>query len=328
MNRRFVLLFTVAALAGLFPSRSPAPLIYTPGEGWYYEPFGVAAQWQRTRAKDQLDVAEEAFKNRDYKLALRAANRLVKLWPLSDYAPRAQYLVGRCLEAKGKDEMAFKAYQVVIEQYPRSAEYEDVLWRQYAIADRFLHGEWPKLWGYIPYPPSLDQAADMFGGIVTNGPYSNVAPHAQLRIGAAREKQKDYPAAVQAYETAADRYQNQPVIVADALYREGVSYAKEARTAGYDQGTAAQAIATFTDFITLFPNDRRAPYAQRFITALKSQQVQGNFEIAKFYERSKEWDGAVIYYNEVLQLDPNSRYAALARQRIEALKPRLRAAVN
>ena len=105
------------------------------------------------------------------------------------------------------------------EQYPKSTEYEEVLWRQYAIANRFLGGEWPKLWGYIPYPPSMDQPADMFGKIVKNGPYSDVAPHAQLRIGAAREKQKDYPAAVKAYETAADRYQNQPVIVADALYR-------------------------------------------------------------------------------------------------------------
>ncbi|MGB7767832.1 MAG: tetratricopeptide repeat protein [Verrucomicrobiia bacterium] len=328
MNRRLVFLFVVAALVALFPFRSPAPLIYTPGEGWYYETFGTATKWQRARAKDQLDVAEQAFKNRGYDLALRAADRVVKVWPLSDYAPRAQYLAGRCLEAKGQDEMAFNAYQVVINQYPRSAEYEDVLWRQYKIADRFLHGEWPKLWGYIPYPPSLDQAADMFGEIVTNGPYSDVAPHAQLRIGAAREKQKDYPAAVKAYETAADRYQEQPVVVADALYREGISYAKEAGRAGYDQGTTAQAIATFTDFITFYPNDRRVPYAQRFITALKFQQVQGNFEIAKFYERSKEWNGAAIYYNEVLQLDPNSRYAALARQRIEALKPRLRAAVN
>ena len=51
--------------------------------------------------------------------------------------------------------------------------------------------------------------------------------------------------------------------------------------------------------------------------------MQGNFKIAQFYESFKKWDGAVIYYNEVLQLDPNSRYAALARQRIEALKPRL-----
>jgi len=328
MNRRLVSLLVVTALVGLFPFRSPAPLIYTPGEGWYYELPGTTVKWMRTRAKEQLDVAEQAFNSHDYGLALRAADRIVKVWPLSDYAPRAQYLVGRCLETLGKDEMAFNAYQVIIEQYPKSAEYEDVLWRQFEIARRFLSGEWPKLWGYIPYPPSMDQPADMFEKIVKSGPYSDVAPHAQLRIGAAREKQTDYPAAVKAYETAADRYQNQPAIVADALYREGVSYAKEARTAGYDQGTAAQAIATFTDFITLFPDDQRAPYAQRFITALKSRQVQGNFEIARFYERSRKWDGAVIYYNEVLQLDPNSHYAALARQRIETLKPRLQASVN
>ena len=50
---------------------------------------------------------------------------------------------------------------------------------------------------------------------------------------------------------------------------------------------------------------------------LKAEQVRGNFEIAQFYENSKKWDGAVVYYNEVLQLDPNSRYAAPARQRIE-----------
>ncbi|MGA9779040.1 MAG: tetratricopeptide repeat protein [Verrucomicrobiia bacterium] len=328
MNRRIVLLLVVAAVVALFPLRSPAPLVYTPGEGWYYEPFGMAAGWQRTRAKDQLDVAEEAFKGQDYSLALRAAYRVVKVWPLSDYASHAQYLVGRCLEAKGKDEMAFDAYQVIVEQYPKSAEYEDVLWRQYAIARRFLQGEWPKLWGYIPYPPSMDQPADMFGKIVQSGPYSDVAPHAQLRVGAAREKQKDYPAAVKAYETAADRYQNQPVIAADALYREGISYAKEAATAEYDQNTAAQAIAVFTDFLTVYPDDRRAPQAQRIITMLKSQQVQGNFKIAQFYENGKKWDGAVIYYNEVLQLDPNSRYAALARQRIEVLKPRLQASAD
>jgi hypothetical protein len=32
-------------------------------------------------------------------------------------------------------------------------------------------------------------------------------------------------------------------------------------------------------------------------------------------------DGALVYYNEVLQLDPNSPFAAKARQREEQLKP-------
>ena len=312
----------------LLPFRSPAPLIYVPGEGWYYEPYGETAKWQRSRAKDQLEVAEQAFKTADYTIALRAAHRVLRVWPLSDYAPRAAYLVGRSLEAIGKDEAAFNAYQNIIQKYPKSAQYEDILWRQYAIANRFLHGQWFKLWGYIPLYTSMDQTAKMFGKIVDNGPYSDVAPHSQLRIGAAREKQKDYPEAVKAYETAADRYHDQPVIAADALYREGITYQKQAAAAEYDQSTAGQAIAAYTDFITLFPDDRRVPRAQRAIAVLKAEQVRGNFEIAQFYEKSKTLsaeqrrNGAIVYYNEVLQLDPNSRFAAQARQRIESLKSR------
>jgi outer membrane protein assembly factor BamD len=323
MHRRFVLWGLFVALTAWLPFSAPAPLTFVPGEGWYYEPYGQNAKWQRTRAKDQLDVAEQAFTNAQYNITLHAAHRVVRVWPLSDYAPRAQYLIGRALEATGKDEAAFKAYQTVIEKYPKSPEYEEVLWRQYEICGRFLAGEWFRVLTYVPLYHSMDQTAKMYDQIVSNGLYSVVAPHAELRVGAAREKGKDYAVAVQAYATAADRYHNQPVIAADALYREGVAYTKEASTAEYDQSTAGQAIAAFTDFITLYPDDPRVPLAQKGIALLKAEQVHGNYEIARFYEQSKKWAGAVVYYNEVLQLDPNSPYAAEARQRIEALKPRL-----
>jgi outer membrane protein assembly factor BamD len=329
MNRRFSFLFVVAAFVALLPFRSPAPLIYAPGEGWYYETSGTNAKWQRDRAKDQLEVAEQAFKNGDYAITLHAAHRVVKVWPLSDYAPRAEYLIGRCLEMKGKDEAAFTAYQNILKKYPHSDNYEEVLWRQYEIAGRFLGGEWFRLWDLIPLYPSMDETAKLYGKIVGNGPYSDVAPHAQLRIGAADEKGKNYDDAAKAYALAADRYQNQPVIAADAMYRQGVVLEKQAATAEYDQGTAAQAIAAYTDFITFFPDDRRVAGAQRAIVVLKAEQVRGNFEIAQFYEKShilsadQKRHGALVYYNEVLQLDPNSRYAAQARQRVEILKSRL-----
>lgn len=328
MTWQRIFLFLVAAFVALAPYRSPAPLTYTPGEGWYYEPYGVKADWQRPRAKEQLQVAQELFNEKDYSGALRAAHRVVLVWPLSDYAPDAQYLVGRCFEAKGKDQAAFSAYQTIIEKYPDNSHYEDVLWRQYAIANRFLGGEWTKLWNIVPFFPSMDTTARMFNEIVTNGPYSDVAPHAQLRVGAAHEKAKDYDEAVMAYETAADRYHDQPVIAADAIYREGVSYYKQAAKAEYDQGTAEQAIETFTDFITLYPDDKRVPDAQKAMVTLKGEQVQGAYEIARFYEKSRKWDGAAVYYNQVLQLDPNSSYANIARQRIEVLKPRLHLSEN
>jgi outer membrane protein assembly factor BamD (BamD/ComL family) len=223
---------------------------------------------------------------------------------------------------RGRDEYAFDAYQNIVKKYPRSQNYEDVLWRQYEIANRFLGGEFFRVfWGYLPLYPSMDETAKMYGKIVDSGPYSSVAPHAQLRIGAAREKQKDYEAAVRAYEAAADRYHNQPAIAADAMYRAALSYQKQATTSEYDQGTASKAIAAYTDFMTFYPEDKRVAEAQKAVVILKAEQVRGNFGIAQYYEKNKQWTGAVVYYNEVLQMDPNSPYAAQARPPVKMRLP-------
>lgn len=328
MNCRFrclplLLLFLVA-----LPHSSPAPLIYRPGEGWSYEPVGGEGKWQRARAKDQLEVAQKAFDQKDYSLSLKAARRVVKQWPLSDYAPQAQYLVARSYEAKGKTEKAFKEYQKVLEKQPKFANYDEILLRQYAIANQYLAGKWFKLWGVIPIFSSMEKTSEMYEKIVRNGPYSDIAPQAQLKVGTAREKQKNFALAAKAFEVAADRYHDRPAIAAEAIYREGVAYNKQAQTGEYDQNTASQAIATFTDFMTLYPNDSRVPDAQKRIASLRREQARGNFKIAQFYEKYKKWRGALVYYNEVVSLtlsDPNSLYGAEARKRIEALNKMLEA---
>ena len=322
MSRWFLRILLVSVCVAAFPHRSPAPRIFRNGEGWSYEPAGSESKWQRARAKDQLEVAQTAYEKNDFKLALRAARRTVKQWPLSDYAPQAQYLVGRCYEALDQDERAFKEYQKLLEKYPRVENYQEVLQRQFVIANRYLGGKWFKLWGYIPAFPSMERTAGMYEKVIKNGPYSEIAPQAQMNIGAAREKQKDFQLAVSAYERAADRYRDNRGLAADALFKAGKAYTKQAKTAEYDQNVAAQAIATFTDFITLYPSDERVSEAQEIILSLRTEQARGSFEIARFYEKSKRWEGALIYYNEVLVKDPNSKYAEEARKRIEQLKDR------
>jgi outer membrane protein assembly factor BamD len=314
-----VLLFITAIL--LMAVKTPAPLVYRPGEGWTYEPVG-GGSWTRTRAKDQLDVAKEAFEKKDYKVTSKAARRVVRVWPFSDYAPEAQYLVGRSLEERGKDEKAFKAYQQLIEKYPKSADYSEVVERQYAIANRYLAGQWFRLWGYIPFFPSMDKTVEMYEKLIKNGPYSDVAPKAQMSIGTAREKQSDFPAAVKAYEAAADKYHDRKEVAADALYKAGMAYLKQARTAEYDQSVAGQAISTFSDFITLYPQDPRVPEAQKLIASLRTEQARGSMLVARYYEKKRQWDGALVYYNEVLIRDPQSKYAEEAKQRIEEIKKR------
>jgi outer membrane protein assembly factor BamD len=322
MTRWSLRLCCIIACVLAFPYRVPAPLVYRPGEGWTYEKPGETSAWQKTRAKDQLEVAQNAFEIGDYKLAQKAAQRTVGNWPFSDYAPQAQYLVARCLEEQGRDQLAFKRYQELLEKYPKIENYNEILGRQFAIANRFLDGQWGRVFTYIPVPFSMDKTADMYEKIVKNGPYSEVGPQAQMSIGAAREKQDDYTEAVRAYERAADRYADRPKISSEAMYRAGMAYLKESKTADYDQTVASRAIATFSDFNTLYPDDSRVADAKARIEMLRTEQARGAYETAKFYEKRKKWEAAKIYYNEALNKDASSPYAEIARLRIQELNRR------
>ena len=107
--------------------------------------------------------------------------------------------------------------------------------------------------------------------------------------------------------------------------KAGHAYYKQAQKAEYDQSVAGQAIATFSDFMVLYPGDSRAQEAQKMIGELKTEQARGSFEIARFYEKKRRWDGARTYYNDVvniLRTEPGSPYAEAAKKRIDAINKR------
>lgn len=320
-----VLVFLVA-----FPRRCPAPLVYRPGEGWVYETPGEEGKWTRQRAEEQLEVAQDAFDAEQYGLAIKAAKRTVKVWPLSDHAPQAQYLLGRSYQAKGSTEKAFAAYQKLLEKYPKFPDTLDVLQRQFEIANLYLDGKWFKLWGVVPLFPSMQKTVNMYEKIVHSAPYSPVAPQAQMNIGAARENQASFfnktdpfAEAVLAYETAADRYHDQTDVASTAIFRAGLAYYKQARKADYDQSVAQKAYSTFTDFITLYPNDERVAEAQDLMTELRQEQARGNYNIARYYEKKRRLPAAMIYYNEAFLSDPSGPLAEQSRKKLDTLRAKV-----
>ena len=317
-NSAFFVIFLFLLVA--MPHRSPAPLIYTPGIGWTYESVSRKGNWHRGRAKEQMDIAREAMEEKDFKLARKSAHRTLKNWPLSDYAAEAQFIKGLAYEELNRPEKAFNEYQKIIDNYPKFENYDNVLERQYEIAGKFLDGRWFRLWGYIPVFPSMQKTADMYKKLIENGPYTDVGAQASLKVGEANEKQKNFHAAVQALTKAADRYHDRKNVASEALFRAGLAYQKQAKTAEYDQDAAVQAINTFTDFIALYPEDERVDEAREIIESLRTEQARGAYKIARYYEKQKSWKAGLVYYNEVLILDPNSSYGDEAKERIEMIK--------
>ena len=325
MNARTAQLLLTAFLVAAIPNDSPAPLIYRQGEGWVYQRVGadgVADEMFAPRAKEQLDIVQKAFKEKDFDLAQRAAKRLVKKWPLSDFAPAAQYYVSRTYEEEGKDEKAFKEYQKLLEKYPKIDNYQEVLKRQYEIATRFLNGKKFRLFGVLPIYRSMEKTVQMYEKVIANGPYSEIAPQAQMNIGRAHEKQDKFQGAVRAYEKAADRYHDRKNVAADGLFNAADTYFEQARSAEYDQGIARKALEAYHDFISLYPDDPRVGDSRKKMDHLRNEQARGAIKVAEFYEKKRKWSGALIYYNEALVKSPNSIYADTARKKIEEIKAR------
>ena len=317
LHKKFAIaLLSVTAFAFVMPVNAPAALIWRKGEGWTWEHEGVTTG---TNPSDQLKIAQGLQAKKQYRNAIDAYRRVISRWPLSFSAQDARLGEAECLGAIGYHYKAFQQYQELIKKNPNTTHFNTVLQRQYEIGNLFLAGERQKAWG-IRWLPSLDRAVEVYEQVVKNGPYSSVAPESQFRIGLAYEKQRDYLAAVHAYEKLLERYPKLP-LAEGAQFQIGWEYKKESARAEYDQNAANQAIAAYTDFLLRYPRSDKVPLAQEYLTSLKGEQARGLFHIGQFYEKNRRYKSALIYYNDVIEKNPESNWATQAKDKVAKLTP-------
>jgi outer membrane protein assembly factor BamD len=323
MPRLRIAFFALVAVT-FAQSVSQASLVWRPGEGWSDESGGDVSA---SSSRDQLETAHklEAEGQRDD--ALKAYKSLLRRWPLSFFAPEAQFRMAKILEDEADYPNAFKSFQTMVKKYPSSNYFEEALGEQYRIANLYLAGEPQRIWK-IPVGPSMDKTVDMYEQIIKNAPYGTYAAESQFKVGLAREQQRRFTDAVDAYQKVLDNYPTSST-ASNAQYQIGYAWMKSASSAD-DEGSARKAIEGFQDYLVRYPNSDKAQQAQDNIQKLGQQQTQGAYNIAQFYERSHPESAtdranalraAYIYYNEVVREDPNCPQAQKAKKRIQALRP-------
>lgn len=293
-----------------------AGLVWRPGEGWSDESGGDVSA---SSSRDQLEMAHklEAQGQRDD--ALKAYKNLLRRWPLSFFAPEAQFRIGKIMEDEADFYNAFQAFQKMVQKYPSSTYFEEALGEEYRIANLYLAGEPQRIWK-IPVGPSMEKTVEMYNRIIKNAPYGTYSPDCQFKIGLANEKQRKYTDAVDAYQKVLDNYPGSP-IASNAQYQIGYAWMRASTNGDYDQGAAKKAVDAFQDYLVRYPNSDKAAQAQENIQRLGQKQTQGAYNIAKFYETQHDSRAAFIYYNEVVREDPNSPQAQQAKKRIQELRP-------
>jgi outer membrane protein assembly factor BamD len=314
---RFLLVFAAACVA--FPERSPAPVVFRPGEKVKYHPPGE--EEINGNAEQLFNIAQTAEKNGNRGRAIKAYRKLVKRYPHSTLAPEAAFRGAKLMEESGDTIKAAAVYRGLMESYPNTPHFQEAIEAQFRIGELYLHGKKVKVLG-LPLVTSMDDAVEIFAAIVRSAPYGRNTARAQFDIGRAREQQGSNDLAIEAYQSVVEKFPNDSLAV-DAQYQIGYIWFKATRAGTYDPDAVDKARTAFQDFLFRFPKSEKAPQARENLALLEHHQIKGSLDVAKFYDKAKNYRAAVIYYNEVIRQQPGSPESEIAKKRIDQLRAKV-----
>jgi len=318
MNLSFRILFLPLLLCLALTAPVRASVVFKPGEKAHYKSPG---EEEMSGSARQLFERGQAAEGHDIGTAIKAYRTIVKKFPHDTLTPGACYRLGQLLEQNHKYLQAADAYAVLCEKYPKSEHFEDAVTSLFRLGEMYLVGQKTKILG-ITIKSGLDQAGDIFIMIIRTAPYDKYTARAQFDLGRVREKRGRNEQAIAAYQAVVEKFPDDP-IAADAQYQIGYIWSKASTSGTYDPAAANNAKIGFEDFLARYPNSEKSAQAKQNLKKMESKQTSTAYDIAKFYDKQKQYRAAAIYYNEVIRTQPGSDEGEKAKKRITELRAKV-----
>ena len=266
--------------------------------------------------QEQLNFAKSYYEAKDYTTALNEFKKLVRYFSDAVEAPEAQYYMGLCLEELNKYYEAYQAYQKIIDKYPFSTRTDDVLQREYIVAQKLL--DYKTKFAGIDFTGE-NAAMEIFKKVVENAPYGKYAAASQYKIGLTLKAKTYFKEATDEFQKVLDNYPESEW-AEPARFQIALCSAKSSLDASYDQTLTQEAKDKFSEFVKTHPDAELSQEAAQRIGELKGKEAESNYKIGQFYEKQKAYDSAKIYYRFVIKNFPNSEWTRKAQERIETME--------
>jgi len=309
--RRIILSLLFISFLSIQPAYSY--WIWTPKSGKWVNPKNLP----KDNPKEQFAYAKSFFEINKYEDAKREFRKLLKAYPKSAEAAESQYYLGLVEEAQGKPYEAYQAYQMVIDKYPFSERIQEVIEREYKIAEKFMSGEKRKAFGVDL--PVENPAIEIFGKVVENSTYGPLAPRAQYKLGLVLKGLMRYYEAEDEFNKVVSRYPDSEWASA-AKFQIASCRSSLSKGPAYDQGAAQEAKEQFEQFVREHPDAVLSLDAEKSINEIREKEAQANFDIARFYEKQKAFESARVYYNDLINNYTDSPWAAQAAARLQIME--------
>jgi len=311
MKRLLVAIFILLSLWVTPPAFSF--WVWTPKTGrWVNPKYAV-----RPTPVEQLEYAQTLYNDKKYKDAKREFQQLIRYYPRAAEAAEAQYFLGLCEEAQDSLFEAYLNFQKVIDKYPFSKRIQEVIEKEYKIAEAFMSGKTRQVMGISL--PVENPAIEIFRKVIENSTYGPLAASAQYKLGLILTSLGLYLEAEEEFQKVISNYPKSEWTEA-AKFQIASCRASISKGPDYDQEATSEAKAKFEDFVREHPDVALSREAETNIQKLKEKEAESAFSAGVFYEKQKRYESAKIYYNHVIDKYPQSIWAAKSLEKLQSLE--------
>ena len=273
----------------------------------------------RETAAEQLAYARSLAAGGSARKASKQYRALVHEWHDTPEAVIAQGAYAALLEARGKYNEAFNEFQYMVEFYAGQFDYGEVLDRQFRIANEVMNHRYGGFlfWGGFKSP---ERALPLFEQLAENGPAWERGPEVQFFMGWIQEQDKQYDAAIRAYDVLRQRWPHDE-LAATAGFGGTRCLVRLADANARDEVICRRALVGLAGYIRDYPDHPNVELAKSERDRLSSLLSGLYYERAAYYDKiAKRPDSALIAYADFLRQFPYAEEAEAVSLRVRELE--------
>lgn len=285
-------------------------------------PFGLVATLSD---QEHYSAMIDAFESRKWSKLEREAQVIAHNFPDTPYSREVSYYLGVAYFNRGDYELANSAFTNYLTMQATPKFFESAIRHKFAIAEEFARGKRKHFLGLRTLPnwsPASADAVAIYDEVISAFPHHDISARSLFGKARVLAKKRDYRASIEAYQTLIRRFPKHPLAIESFIGIGGV-YFLQAQSEYPDPDYLDLAQINLQKFRSSFPGEEKIQVAEGNLISMQDYYASCFFDTARFYERTKKWGAAKIYYKKILTTYPRSRIAEKSQMRLDNLQTKI-----
>ncbi len=266
--------------------------------------------------QDHYSALLDAYQKEEWKTVVRQGLVITKNFPDSFFADEALFYLGMSYFHIEEYDLANTMLTRYLKAQSMPKFFEQAMMTKFVMAKKFHEGARTPLFGVKGFPKwvsAKDMAFELYEEVIAALPQLDLCAEALYGKGKWLLESEKYQESLETFSSLIQRFPKHPLAV-DAYLGIADVFLTQCQKEYPDQDFLDLAEINVRRFSQDFPLEEKVVLAQAKFEEMKEIYAKKLYEIAQFYQRTKRYPAAAIYYQRLIHLYPQTHSAKSAKE--------------